>query len=157
MSLFLDIICTPKILQDFFRHPKDMFAKMLICQQKAPSFQGVLDGSFFKQVHHDETLLEIHTRKLRWNLNTGSWKGRFLLETIIFRFHVSLHEWWVVATDRKLWRSKWMTVDEISSSHTLPNIGLRFGSVAWKLYGNGGVLTVFPEIRRLDFNKIDVS
>ena len=31
---------------------------------------------------------EIHPGKLTWNLTMNPWKRRFLLETIIFRFHV---------------------------------------------------------------------
>jgi len=31
----------------------------------------------------------IHPGKLTWNLKMKPWKRRFLLETIIFRFHVS--------------------------------------------------------------------
>ena len=31
----------------------------------------------------------IHSRKLTWNLKMNPWKRRFLLKTIIFRFHVS--------------------------------------------------------------------
>ena len=32
----------------------------------------------------------IHPSKLTWNLKMNPWKRRFLLETIIFRFHVTL-------------------------------------------------------------------
>ena len=32
----------------------------------------------------------IHPRSLTWNLKISPWKRRFLLETIIFRFHVKL-------------------------------------------------------------------
>ena len=31
----------------------------------------------------------VHPGKLTWNLKMNPWKRRFLLETIIFRFHVS--------------------------------------------------------------------
>ena len=34
----------------------------------------------------------IHPRKLTWNLKMNPWKRRFLLTTIIFRFHVSFWE-----------------------------------------------------------------
>ena len=30
----------------------------------------------------------LHPRNLTWNLKRSPWKRRFLLETIIFRFHV---------------------------------------------------------------------
>ena len=33
--------------------------------------------------------LELQPRKLTWNLKMSPWKRRFLLKTIIFRFHVS--------------------------------------------------------------------
>ena len=35
--------------------------------------------------------VEIHPGKLTWNLKMNPWKRRFLLETIIFRFHVSFN------------------------------------------------------------------
>ena len=35
------------------------------------------------------TTLDLHTRKLTWNLKIDPWKRRFLFKTIIFRFHVS--------------------------------------------------------------------
>ena len=34
--------------------------------------------------------LNVHSRKLTWNLKISHWKRRFLLETIILRFHVKL-------------------------------------------------------------------
>ena len=49
--------------------------------QKAPL--GV-DGGFF--------CIECFTQSLTWNLEMAPWKRRFLLDTIIFRFHVKLGE-----------------------------------------------------------------
>ena len=41
------------------------------------------------QVGSANGLLPILPRKLTWNLKMDPWKRRFLLETILFRFHVS--------------------------------------------------------------------
>ena len=37
----------------------------------------------------DASYFCVHPRKLTWNLKMSPWKRRFLLKTIIFRFHVS--------------------------------------------------------------------
>ena len=39
--------------------------------------------------HIINRLPSLHPRKLTWNLKMSPWKRRFLLKTIIFRFHVS--------------------------------------------------------------------
>ena len=40
-------------------------------------------------IHHMD-VVEIHPWSLTWNLKINPWNRRFLLETIIFRFHVKL-------------------------------------------------------------------
>ena len=44
----------------------------------------------------------VHPGKLTWNLKINAWNRRFLLETIIFRFHVSfrggIQKWWAKAS-----------------------------------------------------------
>ena len=44
----------------------------------------------------------LHPWNLTWNLKISHWKWRFLLETIIFRFHVKL--WGCNSTKRLRWR-----------------------------------------------------
>ena len=46
------------------------------------TFQGELKKIQFR--------ILVHPRKLTWNLKMNYWKRRFLLKTIIFRFHVNL-------------------------------------------------------------------
>ena len=38
---------------------------------------------------HKELLVDVHPPKQTWNLKMDPWKRRFLLETIISRFHVN--------------------------------------------------------------------
>ena len=60
-------------------------------------FQSAWWGSWNFTTHH-ETLkgipiaLKLHPWSLTWNLKIDPWKRKFLLETIIFRFHVNLWE-----------------------------------------------------------------
>ena len=39
-----------------------------------------------------DLMYHIHPRKLTWHPKIDTWKRRFLLETIILRFHVSFRE-----------------------------------------------------------------
>jgi len=46
-------------------------------------------GQKTERWEHIILIYYIHPRKLTWNLKMNPWKRRFLLRTIIFRFHVS--------------------------------------------------------------------
>ena len=57
-----------------------------------PSITGVFEGSFFlliSRICRKLSHYSLHPGKLTWNLKMDPSKRRFLLETIIFRFHVS--------------------------------------------------------------------
>ena len=82
-------------------------------------------GSFlfvivFKSKAWPKTSKTLHPWSLTWNLKIISWKRRFLLETILFRFHVKLQG---VQTDT----SNWSIVMPRSSV-----FGIRIGGVVLK-------------------------
>ena len=89
------------------------------------SSQLFLSGSFlfvivFKSKAWPKTSKTLHPWSLTWNLKIISWKRRFLLETILFRFHVKLQG---VQTDT----SNWSIVMPRSSV-----FGIRIGGVVLK-------------------------
>ena len=60
--------------------------------------------------------ISLHPRKLTWNLKMKPWKRRFLLKTIIFRFHVSFRgsiDYWIYWT--------WIWCKNIRHTHATHN------------------------------------
>ena len=49
----------------------------------------------------------IRPRKLTWNLKMKPWNRRFLLKTIIFRFHVSFRQTWVPSQCQSVYPRTW--------------------------------------------------
>ena len=45
-----------------------------------------------EQMICNHLVYDVHSRKLTWHPKIDTWKRRFLLETIILRFHVSFRE-----------------------------------------------------------------
>ena len=57
-------------------------------QTSATFFRTQVIG--FETINKKVEKKHVHPWRLTWNLKINSWKRRFLLETIIFRFHVNL-------------------------------------------------------------------
>ena len=53
------------------------------------------------------TKQNIRPRKLTWNLKMKPWNRRFLLKTIIFRFHVSFRQTWVPSQCQSVYPRTW--------------------------------------------------
>ena len=99
----------------------------------------------------------IHSQSLTWNLKMAPWNRRFLLGTIIFRFHVKLWECIHSCLVVKRWNSsaQMLGISETDESLSPTKISASKGSmwknsstlkhrlVGWLVDCQGGTLTMF--------------
>ena len=95
MSSKPDILCwsfcfasPPWFVSVTSSHPLVIWPLQLLVPKSCPSCQG--SKNMKKVVKPIASMYDIHPGSLTWNLKINPWKRRFLLETIIFRFHVKL-------------------------------------------------------------------